>query len=101
MVEEGIMNLRKAVELDQEYEDAMAYLQLLLRERADLAESTEGHTRDTKEADARFQTVRRRPKLGGPEKAAAGRGFRHGGEVPVRQMNANRPVGRFHIGSLG
>jgi hypothetical protein len=51
VVEDGINNLKKAVELDKEYDDAMAYLNLLYRERADLAESAEGYKKDTAVAD--------------------------------------------------
>ena len=51
VVEEGIGNLRKALEVDKEYEDAMAYLNLLIRERADLAETAEGYKKDLEEAD--------------------------------------------------
>jgi hypothetical protein len=40
MINEGIKNLDKALELDVEYDDAMAYMNLLIRERADLAETT-------------------------------------------------------------
>lgn len=51
VVEEGIQNLNKALEVDPEYDDAMAYLNLLIRERADLAESTEAYKADVKVAD--------------------------------------------------
>lgn len=51
VVEDGISNLRKAIEVDKEYEDAMAYLNLLIRERADLADSPEGYKKDVEEAD--------------------------------------------------
>ena len=37
IVDEGMMDLNKALEIDPEYDDAMAYLNLLIRERADLA----------------------------------------------------------------
>ena len=50
-VEDGIANLRKAIEVDKEYEDAMAYLNLLLRKRADLADSSDGYKKDVAEAD--------------------------------------------------
>ncbi len=50
-VEDGISNLRKAIEVDKEYEDAMAYLNLLVRERADLADSADGYKKDVAEAD--------------------------------------------------
>ena len=39
LLEEGMQMLNKAMELRQEYDDAMAYLNLLYREKADLAET--------------------------------------------------------------
>jgi tetratricopeptide (TPR) repeat protein len=51
VVEDGISSLKKAVDLDKEYDDAMAYLNLLYRERADLADSSEGYKKDVQVAD--------------------------------------------------
>lgn len=51
VVEEGIQNLQKALEIDPEYDDAMAYMNLLIRERADLAESPEEYKKDVQTAD--------------------------------------------------
>ncbi|WP_031495826.1 hypothetical protein [Bryobacter aggregatus] len=51
LVEEGIKNLSKAVELDKVYDDAMAYLNLLIRERADLADNVETYKQDIATAD--------------------------------------------------
>jgi tetratricopeptide (TPR) repeat protein len=51
MINDGIKNLDKALEIDKEYDDAMAYLNLLYRERADLAETVEEYNRDTDTAD--------------------------------------------------
>jgi tetratricopeptide (TPR) repeat protein len=51
VVEEGITNLKKALEIDPEYDDAMAYVNLLTRERADLADSKEVYAKDIQEAD--------------------------------------------------
>ena len=39
IVEEGIQALRKAIDLRPEYDDAMAYLNLMYREKADIVES--------------------------------------------------------------
>lgn len=39
IIEEGMQHLQKALEIDKEYDDAMAYLNLLYRERADLADT--------------------------------------------------------------
>jgi tetratricopeptide (TPR) repeat protein len=51
VVEEGIQNLQKALEIDPEYDDAMAYMNLLIRERADLADSVEEYKKDVQTAD--------------------------------------------------
>lgn len=51
VIAEGIKNLEKALEIDKEYDDAMAYLNLLYRERADIADSEEAYTKDTEAAD--------------------------------------------------
>lgn len=51
VIEDGIQALNKALEIDPEYDDAMAYLNLLIRERADLAESPEQYKADVKIAD--------------------------------------------------
>ncbi len=51
MIEDGIANLRKALEIDPEYDDAMAYLNLLYRERADLQDDVALYKKDIDEAD--------------------------------------------------
>lgn len=51
MLESGIASLQRALEIDKEYDDAMAYLNLLYRERADLADTSEGYKKDTEMAD--------------------------------------------------
>ncbi len=63
VVEEGISNLNKALEIDKEYDDAMAYLNLLHRERADLADSREGYEKDTDVADNWVQKTLETKKL--------------------------------------
>ena len=47
----GIKNLERALGIDKEYDDAMAYLNLLYRERADIADNEAGYTKDTEMAD--------------------------------------------------
>lgn len=51
IVEAGLQDLQKALALDQEYDDAMAYMNLLYRERADLAPDAAAFKADTEEAD--------------------------------------------------
>lgn len=51
MIEEGMKDLQRALEIDKNYDDAMAYLNLLYRQRADLQDSSEAYKRDTEAAD--------------------------------------------------
>jgi tetratricopeptide (TPR) repeat protein len=51
IIEEGLKYLQKAVEIDPEYDDAMAYLNLLYRERADLQDTKEAYEKDIEVAD--------------------------------------------------
>jgi tetratricopeptide (TPR) repeat protein len=55
MVDEGIANLQKALDIDKEYDDAMAYMNLLIRERADLLDSPEDYKKQIEIADAWVQ----------------------------------------------
>jgi tetratricopeptide (TPR) repeat protein len=50
-IEEGLSNLNKAITIDPEYDDAMAYINLLTREKADLAEDAAEYKKLTEEAD--------------------------------------------------
>jgi len=51
MLQAGIDALNKALELNPEYDDAMAYLNLLIRERADLLDSVAEYQQDVAVAD--------------------------------------------------
>jgi len=51
IVEEGIGNLQKAIDIDKEYDDAMAYMNLLVRERADLLDSNGDYKQQIEVAD--------------------------------------------------
>jgi Tfp pilus assembly protein PilF len=51
MINAGIGNLNNALEIDPTYDDAMAYLNLLYRERADLAATPEEYKADIGQAD--------------------------------------------------
>jgi len=51
ILDEGIKNMEKALEIDKEYDDAMAYMNLLIRYRADLMETPEEYNRETEIAD--------------------------------------------------
>jgi tetratricopeptide (TPR) repeat protein len=51
VIEEGLGSLQKALEVDPEYDDAMAYMNLLIRERADLADGPDQYKEQIKIAD--------------------------------------------------
>jgi tetratricopeptide (TPR) repeat protein len=55
IVDEGIADLQKAIDIDKEYDDAMAYMNLLIREKADLADSPEEYKKDVEVADGWVQ----------------------------------------------
>jgi tetratricopeptide (TPR) repeat protein len=51
LIEEGINNLKKCLSIDKENEDAMSYLNLLLRKKADLEDSLEASKADIAQAE--------------------------------------------------
>ena len=51
IVQEGIENLTKAIALRADYDDAMAYLNLLYRQKADIEHDTASREADLKKAD--------------------------------------------------
>jgi len=55
ILEEGIAAMRKAIEVDKEYDDAMAYLNLLLREKADISDTPAMAKQFSDEADSWVQ----------------------------------------------
>lgn len=52
VIDEGIEQLKKGLEADRDYSEAMSYLSILERQRANLEDSPEAAERDIKEADA-------------------------------------------------
>ncbi|HUI73307.1 MAG TPA: tetratricopeptide repeat protein [Candidatus Acidoferrum sp.] len=58
MVDEGITDLKKAIELRPDYDDAMAYLNLLYRRKADMVESAEERADLEKQADELVDKVK-------------------------------------------
>jgi hypothetical protein len=51
LVEEGISNLQKSIQVKPDYDDAMAYLNLLYRRKADMVESADERAALLKQAD--------------------------------------------------
>jgi hypothetical protein len=58
LVDEGIAKLQKAIELRPDYDDAMAYLNLLYRRKADMVESANEREALEKQADALVDKVK-------------------------------------------
>jgi len=96
MIEHGIASLEKALKIDPQYDDAMAYMNLLIRERADLRDTPEEYRRDVQQADQWIQKamVTKQLKTQTPPPPAppppAPRRIRVGGNV--QQANLIRKV---------
>ncbi len=58
IVENGIHHLQKAMSLQQEYDDAMAYLNLLYRQKADQVESPDDRNKLLQDADQLVERVK-------------------------------------------
>jgi tetratricopeptide (TPR) repeat protein len=73
IIEDGIQNLQKALDIDKEYDDAMAYMNLLVRERADLVDTPDQYKKEVEVADSWVQKAldtkkikaARQPQTGG------------------------------------
>jgi hypothetical protein len=72
VLNEGIKNLDRALEIDKEYDDAMAYENLLIRERADLLDTPEEYKKDIEIADNWVQKALQTKKIKAERKPAAG-----------------------------
>jgi len=59
MVDEGIGYLKKAIKLRPDYDDAMAYLNLLYRQKADMEWNREDRDRDLRLADDLVDQVKK------------------------------------------
>jgi tetratricopeptide (TPR) repeat protein len=68
IVDEGITNLKTAMDKRPDYDDAMAYLNLLYRQKADMETTTEGRDADIKNADDLVDKVKaiKQRKLSAP-----------------------------------
>lgn len=58
LVDDGIKNLQTAIQLKPDYDDAMTYLNLLYRRKADMVESTAERDQLTKQADDLLDKVK-------------------------------------------
>ena len=58
MVDEGISSAQKALQIRPDYDDAMAYLSLLYRRKADMVDSASERDNLVKEADQLLDRVK-------------------------------------------
>ncbi len=72
LLDEGVANMQKALDIDKEYDEAMAYMNLLIRYRADLDENEAQYKKDTEEADAWVQKALATKKIKAERKPVAG-----------------------------
>lgn len=63
LVNDGIQDLQKALDIDKEYDDAMAYMNLLVRERADLDDTPEQYQKDIEVANNWIQKTLETKKI--------------------------------------
>jgi Tfp pilus assembly protein PilF len=79
VVDDGIKNLQKALDIDPQYDDAMAYMNLLIREKADLDDTSDQYKADTDTADKWVQkaldTKKMKAKKAADAAASAGGGI--------------------------
>ncbi len=57
-IQDGIQNLQKAIELRPDYDDAMAYLNLLYRQKADMESDSTARDNDLQLADELVDKVK-------------------------------------------
>ena len=74
VIDYGLQSLDKALQIDPEYDDAMAYENLLIRERADLMDSKQEYDQQVKIADDWVQKALATKKAKAEKKAAQSAG---------------------------
>ena len=75
VIEDGIKGLEKALEIDKEYDDAMAYMNLLIRERADLAPDAATYKKEVEVANNWVQKALETKKIKAARMPAAAGGI--------------------------
>src|SRR5271168_2946955 len=72
VVEEGVTSLQKAIQLRDDYDDAMAYLNLLYRQKADMETTLAAHDADIKSAEDLVDKVKaiKQKKMEAPQPAS-------------------------------
>ncbi len=72
VIDDGIKNLQKSLDIDPNYDDAMAYMNLLIREKADLDDSADQYKADIDSADKWVQKALDTKKAKAKKAAEAG-----------------------------
>ncbi len=90
-IEQGISNLEKALQIDPQYDDAMAYMNLLVRERADLVDTPDEYRHQIDVADQWVKKAleTKKMKAQGEEFAAGGDGSPQRIRVGARVQEKN------------
>jgi tetratricopeptide (TPR) repeat protein len=76
ILDEGIQDEKKALQIDGEYEDAMAYMNLLIRYRGDLLDTTDDYNKAADEANNWMQKSLDTKKMKADRKEAAANGVK-------------------------
>jgi tetratricopeptide (TPR) repeat protein len=74
VVDDGMKNLDKALQIDKDYDDAMAYMNLLIREKADLDDTPDQYKADVEKADVWVQKALDTKKMKAAKEAAKAAG---------------------------
>ncbi len=72
LIDDGIAKLNQALKLDPNYDDAMAYMNLLVREKADLSDTSDEYKTQVAEADTWVQKSLETKKAKAAKAPAAG-----------------------------
>lgn len=95
LIADGIANLDKALAIDPQYDDAMAYMNLLIRQRADLRDTKSDYELDIQAADAwvkKALDTKRTKALSGMTESPSGaplRRLHHHPRAAVEHHNAS------------
>jgi TonB family protein len=87
IIEDGIQNLQQALAVDDKYDDAMAYMNLLIRERADIRDTQGEYQADMSTADAWLQKALETKKAKAEASAVQHPGVVAFGNAPPVQGN--------------
>jgi len=99
LISDGMANLDKALEIDPQYDDAMAYMNLFVRERADLLGTPEEYRRDIEVADQWVRKALAAKKSKGSTGASSSYAGTPPPPPPPPQANSQQRAQRINVGS--